>query len=53
MKPLSDANGADRIDENIAHVDAIPTVSLDSGIQSAVGKPGNGMLTVGRHTLVE
>ena len=47
------ANGADRIDENIADVDAIPTGLPDSGTQSAVGKPGNGMLTVGRHTLVE
>ena len=34
-KPLSDASGADRIDENIADVDTIPTGSPDSGARSA------------------
>ena len=51
--PLSDANGTNTIHENIAPVDAIPTVSPDSGIQSAVGESGGELTALGRHTLVE
>ncbi len=46
-------NGADRIDENIADVDAIPTGSPDSGTQSDPGEPGGELRALGRHTLVE
>jgi hypothetical protein len=45
--------GADKIEENIADVDAIPTDSTGSDRTLDFGKPGNGVLTVGRHTLVE
>jgi hypothetical protein len=46
--PCAAGNGADRIDENIADVDAIPT---DSGTQSAAGEPGGELPALGRHTL--
>jgi len=46
------ANEAERIEKNIAHVDAISTDSTGSERTLDSGKPGNGMLTVGRHTLV-
>ena len=51
VKPLSDVNGVDRTDENIAHVDAIPTGSPDSGTQSDAGEPGGELPALGRHTL--
>ena len=44
-------NGADRIDENIADVDAIPTDSPDSGTQSAAGEPDGELPALGRQTL--
>jgi hypothetical protein len=45
--------GADRIEENIAHVDAIPTGSPDSGTQSDAAEPGVELRALGRHTLIE
>jgi hypothetical protein len=53
VKPLSDANGVDRIDENIAPVDAIPTGSPGSGTEFEAGNPTGEVPVVGRHTLVE
>ncbi len=49
----ADANGADEINERIAHVAAIPTGSPDSDIQSAVGESGSDLTALGRHTLIE
>ena len=53
LKPVSDANGADTIHENIADVDAIPTGPPGSGTQSDAGAPGGELPALGRHTLVE
>jgi len=49
----ADENRADGINEIIVPVDAIPTDSTGSDRTLDSGKPGNGMLTVGRHTLIE
>ncbi len=46
-------NGADRIEENIADVAAIPTGSSESGTQSDTAEPGSEPIATGRHTLVE
>jgi hypothetical protein len=53
VTPLSGVNGADRIDEDIAHGDATPTGSPESGTQSDTAEPGSEPIATGRHTLVE